>query len=172
MKQKNSVLTAALFAALIGGAFLFTACWQGTPAGGSAMPGGSGGLDITPGSGGSSGSGGIPGSGGSGGSSGAGQSGGAGGGKIEGITWKEANTGYITLQLNGGNVTIKVTVSGIEGSDSGKYTIADNTITFTGFTVPTINVLLGKEFTYNVEGDTLTLSDKTTGAPAFQFKKA
>lgn len=141
MKRKRYVLTVALFATLIGGAFLFTACWQGTPAGGGNMPGGS---VIIPGSG---------------------------GGNIEG-TWKEANTGYITLQLNGGNVTIKVTVSGIEGSDSGKYTIAGNTITFTGFTAPQINALLGEEFTYNVEGDTLTLSDKTTGAVMFQFKKA
>ena len=43
MKSKKSSLTVVLFAALIGAAFLFTACWQGTPAGGSGIPGGGGG---------------------------------------------------------------------------------------------------------------------------------
>ena len=42
MKSKKSSLRAALFLALIGAAFAFNACWQGTPAGGSNMPGGSG----------------------------------------------------------------------------------------------------------------------------------
>lgn len=52
MKQKKSVLTVALVAVLIGAAFLFTACWQGTSAGGSGIPGGG----TTPGgSGGNSG---------------------------------------------------------------------------------------------------------------------
>ena len=40
MKSKESSLRAALFLALIGAAFAFTACWQGTPAGGSGIPGG------------------------------------------------------------------------------------------------------------------------------------
>ena len=40
MKSKKSSLTAALFAALIGTAFVVTACWQGAPAGGSGIPGG------------------------------------------------------------------------------------------------------------------------------------
>jgi len=43
MKSKKSSLTAVLFAALIGTAFMFTACWQGTPAGGSGIPEGGGG---------------------------------------------------------------------------------------------------------------------------------
>ena len=42
MKSKKYSLIAALFLALIGAAFAFTACWQGTPAGGSNMPGSSG----------------------------------------------------------------------------------------------------------------------------------
>ena len=42
MKSKKSSLTAALFAALIGTAFVVTACWQGAPAGGGGLGSGGG----------------------------------------------------------------------------------------------------------------------------------
>ena len=42
MKSKKSSLRAALFLALIGAAFAFTACWQGTPVGSGDMPGSGG----------------------------------------------------------------------------------------------------------------------------------
>ena len=80
MKSKKSSLTAALFAALIGTAFVVTACWQGAPAGGSGIPGG--------------------GSGGSGGGNTA--------SSIEG-RWK-ANGGQLVLQLKSGKVTYTSTV--------------------------------------------------------------
>lgn len=141
MKSKKTVLTAALWTALIGVAFLFTACWQGTPVDGSDMPGG----------GGNSASG------------------------IEGITRKSENSvtkTSMTLVLKGGRV--KYTgkdASGSSISDNGKYKITDDTITFTGFTNPALQLILNKEFSYQVEGDTFTLLDKITGAKAFQFKK-
>ena len=80
MKSKKSSLTAALFAALIGAAFVVTACWQGAPAGGSGIPGG-GGL---------------------------GSGGGNTASSIEG-RWK-ANGGQLVLQLKNGKVTYTSTV--------------------------------------------------------------
>lgn len=80
MKSKKSSLTAALFAALIGTAFVVTACWQGAPAGGSGIPGG-GGL---------------------------GSGGGNTASSIEG-RWK-ANGGRLVLQLKNGKVTYTDTV--------------------------------------------------------------
>ncbi|UTC55372.1 hypothetical protein [Treponema sp. OMZ 906] len=80
MKSKKSSLTAALFAALIGTAFVVTACWQGAPAGGSGIPGG-GGL---------------------------GSGGGNTASSIEG-RWK-ANGGRLVLQLKNGKVTYTGTV--------------------------------------------------------------
>ena len=80
MKSKKSSLTAALFAALIGTAFVVTACWQGAPAGGSGIPGG-GGL---------------------------GSGGGNTASSIEG-RWK-ANGGQLVLQLKSGKVTYTSTV--------------------------------------------------------------
>lgn len=80
MKSKKSSLTAALFAALIGTAFVVTACWQGAPAGGSGIPGG-GGL---------------------------GSGGGNTASSIEG-RWK-ANGGQLVLQLKNGKVTYTSTV--------------------------------------------------------------
>ena len=82
MKSKKSSLTAALFAALIGTAFVVTACWQGAPAGGSGIPGG-GGL---------------------------GSGGGNTASSIEG-RWK-ANGGQLVLQLKNGKVTYTSTVGG------------------------------------------------------------
>ena len=82
MKSKKSSLTAALFAALIGTAFVVTACWQGAPAGGSGIPGG-GGL---------------------------GSGGGNTASSIEG-RWK-ANGGQLVLQLKSGKVTYTSTVGG------------------------------------------------------------
>lgn len=80
MKSKKPSLTAALFAALIGTAFVVTACWQGAPAGGSGIPGG-GGL---------------------------GSGGGNTASSIEG-RWK-ANGGQLVLQLKNGKVTYTSTV--------------------------------------------------------------
>ncbi len=80
MKSKKSSLTAALFAALIGTAFVVTACWQGAPAGGSGIPRG-GGL---------------------------GSGGGNTASSIEG-RWK-ANGGQLVLQLKNGKVTYTSTV--------------------------------------------------------------
>ena len=82
MKSKKSSLRAALFLALIGAAFAFTACWQGTPAGGSDIPGGGGG----------------------------GSGGGNTASSIEG-SWK-ANGGQLVLQLKSGKVTYTSTVGG------------------------------------------------------------
>ena len=80
MKSKKSSLTAALFAALIGTAFVVTACWQGAPAGGSGIPGG-GGL---------------------------GSGGGNTASSIEGR--RKANGGQLVLQLKNGKVTYTSTV--------------------------------------------------------------
>ena len=144
MKQKKSILTVALVAVLIGAAFLFTACWQGTPAGGSGIPGGGGG----------------------------GSGGGNTASSIEGITWKsETAAATMTLRLKSGNVKATFTVAWQTVSDNGKYKITDDTIKFTGFTNSTLQVMF-KEFKYKVEGDTLTLSDTTTGTSVYQFKKA
>lgn len=140
MKSKKSSLRAALFLALIGAAFAFTACWQGTPVGSGDMPG----------SGGNSESG------------------------IDGITWKSENSltkTSMTLVLKGGRVKFTGSVNGSSISDNGKYKITDDTITFTGFTNAATKSILNKEFGYQVEGDTFTLLDKSTGAKAFQFKK-
>ena len=145
MKHRTIGLTAALFAALIGTAFLFTACWQGNPAGGSDMPGGGG--AITPG----------------------GTNPGNTASSIEG-SWK-ANGGQLVLQLKSGKVTYTSTVGG-EVSDSGRYTITGATITFTDFTSPGVKLFFNREFKNEIKGDTLTLSDTTTGTPMYQFKKA
>ena len=80
MKSKESSLRAALFLALIGAVFMVTACWQGTPAGGSDIPGGGGG----------------------------GSGGGNTASSIEG-RWK-ANGGRLVLQLKNGKVTYTGTV--------------------------------------------------------------
>lgn len=141
MKSKKSSLTAALFAALIGTAFVVTACWQGAPAGGSGIPGG-GGL---------------------------GSGGGNTASSIEG-RWK-ANGGQLVLQLKSGKVTYTSTVGG-EVSDSGTYTITGNTITFTGFTNPGLQMLFNREFKYKIEGNILTLLDGATDTPRYQFEKA
>ena len=141
MKSKKSSLRAALFLALIGAAFAFTACWQGTPAGGSDIPGGGGG----------------------------GSGGGNTASSIEG-RWK-ANGGQLVLQLKSGKVTYTSTVGG-EVSDSGTYTIIGNTITFTGFTNPGLQMLFNREFKYEIKGDTLTLLDGAMNTPVFTFKKA
>ena len=198
MKSKKSSLRAALFLALIGAAFAFTACWQGTPAGGSNMPGSSG--NVTSGDtksgdtnsknnnskdngsknadGNKSGSSNVNTGGGAGGGTPGGTSGGSGSGggnivsSIEGITWKcEVPGNEITLQLNGRNVKATLTAAGQTVSDNGTYTVRGDTIKLTGFTNPALQVMF-KEFKYKVEGDTLTLSDTTTGAPIYIFKKA
>ena len=141
MKSKKSNVRVALFLALIGAAFVFTACWQGTPAGGSDIPGGGGG----------------------------GSGGGNTASSIEG-RWK-ANSGQLVLQLKNGKVTYTSTV-GVEVSDSGTYTITGNTITFTGFTNPGLQMLFNREFKYEIKGDTLTLLDGATNISMFTFKKA
>ena len=132
MKHRTIGLTAALFAALIGTAFLFTACWQGNPAGGSDMPGGGG--AITPG-------GTNPGN----------TNPGNTASSIEG-SWK-ANGGQLVLQLKSGKVTYTSTVGG-EVSDSGRYTITGATITFTDFTSPGVKLFFNREFKYEIKGDT------------------
>lgn len=155
MKSKKSRLRAALFLALIGAAFVFTACWQGTPAGGSGVPGSPGTVN--------------PGGNNSGGGSGGGNTTAS---SIEGITWEDDTTGNITLLLKGGNATVTVTAFGIKTSDSGKYTINGNTIKFTGFTNPGVQALFNREFKYEIKGDTLTLLDDATNIPRLKFKKA
>ena len=149
MKQKRSGLTVALFAALIGGAFLFTACWQGTPAGGSDIPGGGGG----------------------------GSGGGNTASSIEGITWKTEGGIYIsTLKLEEGNARFdqkpRPGLGGFYSStDYGSYTINGDTIKFTGFTNAARDYGLNNiNFKYKVEGDTLTLSKKS-GTDSYQFTK-
>ena len=142
MKSKKSSLTAALFAALIGTAFVVTACWQGVPAGGSGIPGG--------------------GSGGSGGGSTA--------SSIEGITWEEDATGNMTLLLNGGDATVTVTAYGIKTSDSGKYTINGDIIKLTR--LQGVGMPFNRKFKYKIEGNILTLSDDVMDTPIFKFKKA
>ena len=169
MKSKKSSLRAALFLALIGAAFVFTACWQGTPAGGSGVPGSPG--TVNPG--GNNSGGGIK----CGGTDSKDSGGGSGGGNttassIEGITWEDDTTGNITLLLKGGNATVTVTGFGIKTSDSGKYTINGNTIKFTGFTNPGVQALFNREFKYEIKGDTLTLLDDATNIPRLKFKKA
>lgn len=145
MKHRTIGLTAALFAALIGTAFLFTACWQGNPAGGSDMPGGGG--AITPG-GTNPGNTSAP--------------------DIEGINWRMENYGHVTtLLLKSGKANTTMTVAGTTISDSGKYTITDSTIKFTGF--GTQASVFSGEYEYKLEWDTLTLS--RPGAIC-QFKKA
>ena len=143
MKHRTIGLTAALFAALIGAAFMVTSCWQGIPAGGSNMPGGGG------------------------------SGGGNTASSIEGITWKlEIAAGTITLRLKSGNATVTVETIVTTQSDRGKYKITGDTIKFTGFTKKEIATSFNNEYKYKVEGDTLTLSDTTTGAPRYIFKKA
>ncbi|MFC1239348.1 hypothetical protein ACFGOO_07915 [Treponema vincentii] len=108
MKHRTIGLTAALFAALIGTAFLFTACWQGTPAGGSNMPGGGG------------------------------SGGGNTASSIEGITWKsETAVATITLRLKSGHVKVTSTAAGHTVPDNGTYTVSGDTIQFTGFKLVT-----------------------------------
>lgn len=146
MKQKKSVLTVALVAVLIGAAFLFTACWQGTPAGGSGIPGGG----TTPGN--------------------------TSAPDIEGITWKlTISNGYLvyTLWIEGGDAILKEFVTPpygtpSEDTDRGSYTITGDIIKFTGFS--SAGFLNNKRFKYTVEGDTLTLSERG-GDNSYQFKK-
>jgi|GEM_PF-1127813 len=193
MKSKKSSLRAALFLALIGAAFAFTACWQGTPAGGSNMPGSSGNVtsgDNKPGdtnsknnnskdngsknadgnkSGDTDSKDNNPKDSGGGENSGGGNT----ASSIEG-SWK-ANGGQLVLHLKSGKVTYTGTVTstvGGEVSDSGRYTITGATITFTGFTNPGVKVLFNREFKYEIKGDTLTLLDGATNTPMFIFKKA
>ena len=142
MKSKKSSLTAALFAALIGTAFVVTACWQGAPAGGSGIPGG-GGL---------------------------GSGGGNTASSIEGITWEEDATGNMTLLLNGGDATVTVTAYGIKTSDSGKYTINGDIIKLTRF--QGVGTPFNRKFKYKIEGNILTLSDDVMDTLIFKFKKA
>ena len=162
MKSKKSSLRAALFLALVGAAFLFTACWQGTPAGGDKLP------DVTE-------NGGKTSDGNKSGDTDSKDSDGKNSGEdstassIEG-SWK-ANSGQLVLQLKNGKVTYTSTV-GVEVSDSGTYTITGTTITFTGFTNPGVKVLFNREFKYEIKGDTLTLLDGATNTPMFKFKKA
>ena len=161
MKHRTIGLTAALFAALIGTAFLFTACWQGTPAGGSVIPGGGGGSVIPGGGGGSV----IPGGDNSGGGSGGGNTSTS---AVEGINWRMEKYGQVTtLLLKSGKANTTMTVAGTTISDSGKYTITDSTIKFTGFGTQA-SVFSGED-EYKLAGDTLTLS--RPGAIC-QFKKA
>ena len=160
MKHRTIGLTAALFAALIGTAFLFTACWQGNPAGGSDMPGGGGAINP----GGTNPGGTNPGN-----TNPGNTNPGNTASSIEG-SWK-ANGGQLVLQLKSGKVTYTSTVGG-EVSDSGRYTITGATITFTDFTSPGVKLFFNREFKYEIKGDTLTLSDTTTGTPMYQFKKA
>ena len=193
MKSKKSSLRAALFLALIGAAFVFTACWQGTPAGGSGVPGSPG--TVNPG--GNNSGGGIKSGdtnsknnnskndgsktsdGSKSGDTDSKDSGGknSGGGNttassIEGITWKaETAVGAITLLLKGGNATVTVTGFGIKTSDSGKYTINGDTIKFTGFTETAIATLFNKEYEYKVEDDTFTMSNLNAGLH-YVFKKS
>ena len=169
MKSKKSSLRAALFLALIGAAFAFTACWQGTPAGGDNLP------DVTENGGKTS----------DGDKSGdtdskdnnSKDSGGknSGGGNtsapdIEGITWKfESYGSTMTLVLKGGNVYAVFSAYGSTIVDDGKYTINGNTITFSGF--KSSGKILNRKFEYEIEDDEFTLSD-TTGGTTYQFKKA
>ena len=167
MKSKKSSLRAALFLALIGAAFVFTACWQGTPAGGSGVPGSPG--TVNPG--GNNSGGGIK----SGDTDSKASGGGSGGGNttassIEGIMWKaETVVGAITLLLKGGNAHLTSTAVGQTGSDSGTYTITGNTIKFTGFT--SVGLFFNKEFKYKVEDGTFTM-ESSDGLFTYVFKKA
>ena len=161
MKHRTIGLTAALFAALIGTAFLFTACWQGNRAGGSDMPGGGG--AITPG----------------GTNPGNTNPGNTSAPDIEGITWKTEGLIYIsTLKLEEGNARFdQKPKPGLGGpysyssTDYGSYTINGNTIKFTGFTSVARDYGLNNiNFKYKVEGDTLTLSKKS-GTDSYRFTK-
>lgn len=149
MKSKKSRLRAALFLALIGAAFVFTACWQGTPAGGSGVPGSPG--TVNPG-GNNSGGGNTTAS------------------SIEGITWEDDTTGNITLLLKGGNAQLTSTAVGQTLSDSGKYTINGDIIKFTRF--QGVGIYLNRKFKYKIEGNILTLSDDVMDTLLFKFKKA
>lgn len=167
MKSKKSSLRAALFLALIGAAFVFTACWQGTPAGGSGVPGGSG--NVKPG--GNNSGGGIK----SGDTDSKDSGGGSGGGNttassIEGITWEDDTTGNITLLLKGGNAQLTSTAVGQTVSDSGKYTINGDIIKFTRF--QGAGIYFNRKFKYKIEGNILTLSDDVMNTLLFKFKKA
>ena len=168
MKSKKSSLRAALFLALISAAFVFTACWQGTPAGGSGVPGSLG--TVKPG--GNNSGGGIK----SGDTDSKDSGGGSGGGNttassIEGITWKAEVAGSaITLLLKDGNAQLTSTAAGQTVSDSGKYTINGDTIKFTSFTSGGL-LLFTKEFKYKVEGDTFTM-ESSDGLFTYVFKKA
>ena len=144
MKSKKTIVKAALFAAFIGAAFMVTACWQGTPAGGSDIPGGG--------------------------------DGGSGGGNtassIEGITWKsETAASTMTLRLKSGHATVTVKTIVATQSDRGKYKITGDTITFTDFTKTEIATFFNKEYKYQVEDGTFTMSNLNAGLH-FVFKKS
>ena len=168
MKSKKSSLRAALFLALIGAAFAFTACWQGTPAGGDKLP------DVTE-NGGKTSDGDKSGDtdskdNNSKDSGGKNSGGGNTASRIEGITWKsETAASTITLRLKSGHVKATFTTAGQTVPDNGTYTVSGDTIQFTGFTLATY---LNREFKYKVEGDTLTLLDGAMNTPVFTFKKA
>ena len=167
MKSKKSSLRAALFLALIGAAFVFTACWQGTPAGGSGVPGSPG--TVNPG--GNNSGGGIK----SGDTDSKDSGGGSGGGNttassIEGITWEDDTTGNITLLLKGGNAQLTSAAAGQTLSDSGKYTINGDIIKFTRF--QGVGIYFNRKFKYKIEGNILTLSDDVMDTLLFKFKKA
>ena len=142
MKSKESSLRAALFLALIGAVFMVTACWQGTPAGGSDIPGGGGG----------------------------GSGGGNTASSIEGITWKcEVPGNEITLRLQSGNATVTVKTIVTTQSDRGKYKITGDTITFTNFTKTEIATFFNKEYKYKVENGTFEM---WTEGLTYKFKKS
>ena len=145
MKSKKSSLRAALFLALIGAAFAFTACWQGTPAGGDKLP------DVTE-NGGKTSEGGNTAS------------------SIEGITWKSEVPGNeITLQLQNGSATVTIKTIVTTQSDRGKYKITGNTIKFTGFTKTEIATFFNKEYKYQVEDGTFEM---WTEGLTYKFKKS
>ena len=170
MKSKKSSLRAALFLALIGAAFAFTACWQGTPAGGDNLP------DVTE-NGGKTSDGDKSGDtdskdNNSKDSGGKNSGGGNTASRIEGITWKSEVPGHeITLQLQSGNATVTIKTIVTTQSDRGKYKITGNTIKFTGFTKTEIATFFNKEYKYQVEDGTLTMSNLNAGLH-YQFKKS
>jgi len=165
MKSKKSSLRAALFLALIGAAFAFTACWQGTPAGGDKLP------DVTE-NGGKTSDGDKSGDtdskdNNSKDSGGKNSRGGNTASRIEGITWKsETAASTITLRLKSGHVKATLTAGGHTVPDNGTYTVSGDTIQFTGFTLATY---LNREFKYKVENGTFEM---WTEGLTYKFKKA
>ena len=171
MKSKKSSLRAALFLALIGAAFAFTACWQGTPAGGDKLP------DVTE-NGGKTSDGNKSedtdskdnNSKDSGGKTSEGENTAS---SIEGITWKLKDLlKDMTLRLNGGSASATYVIAGQTTLDNGTYTITGNTIEFTGFAGLAVAWGFNDKFKYKVEGDTFTLLGHATNIPIHIFKKS